>query len=1316
MPTTKKLPLKLSATAIDPALLNEQMKRGEIVLDWSQVVEAPDEILMELLAGLDLHEDSAKFGMESVPDALAKQFMTALSKTPKVTPAPVSNGAKLAQPAPAVWQPPVSSPAVSLLSEEAGTPVASNEPTLVAKSATILESVTAYQVREELEEMVLKDLLGPVAGPTEELDERARDRYLIGLLAPGKLQDDPDPDEHLDPSEQEELSSVETGKSGEDGSTDAASQQVITFCPSSLGLSFMLDATATRLRIMARWGHYQRVYSEQSTRKDGGPKMVWKRSPRQGVKVIDLQEGNIVEWRPEPAEQPDVVVRGVIRRQRLEDSSGNRRATAKKVGWSVTLFLVNKQYEPPKNRDSAWLFQPELVIEAPDGAAIFERRTPPPKNYLENPDMAEKRAMEMLYRKRVNFAAGHGVSVHAETLPGDTTRAVRLSTRVAPSYEVARTDHLGVNDEPLLAGLVLEMKELAGLEQTALATRLNPLVTAYRNWIEQQTRRLAAEGDLTFYQKQAQQALAKAEITLKRIQDGIELVATNPQAAQAFRFMNEAMHRQFVRSRVAEAKRQGNSVKPEDVAAPKWRLFQLGFILLNLPSLTDLSHPDRSTDAGAVADLLWFPTGGGKTEAYLGLTAYTLAIRRLQGTVNGRVGEEGVAVIMRYTLRLLTFQQFQRAAALICACEMLRREAIEQGDFSLGKIPFRLGLWVGQRATPNTTAASAEALNQEGGHSSVVGGTGTPNQLTNCPWCGNSVKARVETFAKGRGRTLMYCEDAYGSCPFTLRKSASEGLPVLVVDEEIYRFLPALLIATVDKFAQMPWKGATQLLFGQVQKKCERHGFVYPDPPSDAKEPLYHPAKPGLPAAKVESHPALRPPDLIIQDELHLISGPLGTLVGLYETAVDHLSSWQLADTRVVRPKVIAATATIRRAERQIQALFLRQVNIFPPPGLDITDNFFARQTEPSESTPGRRYLGICASGRRLKAALIRVYVAYLSASQALYEKYGEKADPYMTLVGYFNALSDLGGTRRLVEDDVRSRLLQMDKRGLAVRKNLLLDELTSRKSQNDIKGLLDKLERKFDPAEREKNERDNWQKRPLDVLLATNMISVGVDVPRLGLMVVTGQPKNTAEYIQATSRVGRREPGLVCVVYNWARPRDLSHYEQFEHYHATYYQYVEALSVTPFAARAIDRGLSALLVSYIRLSGPDYSENEKAGAFKTTNPEFTQALERITRRAAQVKDQPASTLIKARLTELGKYWQEATEVKGRTLGYNKDGGTVVGLLEQPGKGEWKYFTCLNSLRDVEPTVKLILDERGVEPVTISLSAEQHETAKGENT
>ena len=453
-----------------------------------------------------------------------------------------------------------------------------------------------------------------------------------------------------------------------------------------------------------------------------------------------------------------------------------------------------------------------------------------------------------------------------------------------------------------------------------------------------------------------------------------------------------------------------------------------------------------------------------------------------------------------------------------------------------------------------------------------------------------------------------------------------------MVDEEIYRRLPTLLIATVDKFAQMPWKGETQMLFRRVNGYCPRHGYRSPE----VEDKDSHKKRGFLPAVTSEPAGPLRPPDLIIQDELHLISGPLGTLVGLYETAVDYLASWSL-NGAAVRPKVIASTATIRRAQNQVHNRFLRRVNVFPPPGLDVEDNFFARRRLSSNESPGRLYLGLCAPGTRLKTVLIRVYVAYMAAAQTLLEKYGEAADPWMTLVGYFNSMRELGGMRRVVDDAVRTRLQRMDGRGLSKRfidpRNV--EELTSRKDATAIPHVLDRLETPFKSVEgtTQRSKVEKGSKWPLDVVLATNMISVGVDVSRLGLMVVAGQPKATAEYIQATSRVGRAFPGVVCTVYNWARPRDMSHYERFEHYHATFYQQVEALSVTPFSARALDRALSGVMVSLLRLLGESFNANGAAGQLVREHDFVKTTLNAIQHRAAMVtENQDVATQVRQML------------------------------------------------------------------------------------
>lgn len=1151
----------------------------------------------------------------------------------------------------------------------------------------ILPVPSAFALREELERLIVNDLLGPAGGPEEELLESPSGRYLVGMLAPkGSSLGSDEMDE-------KEMAGVE---SAEEGPVDSAPSLRESLRPSSFGMTFCVAEDAQALQVTARWGRYKRVQSEIAINQDtGNPKLVWKRVPVEKTSApIPLKAGPIRPWIASD-EQEDVSVQGLMRKH--------------EGFWIVTLFLVNQQKEPKKNRDAAWLFQAELSVAGPGDRPIFRKRLQlQEQGQLEACDYFERQAMNMIYRKRVEFAVGHGVAVHVDAMPENPQQAARITSRSVPAYEVPMQTPPSADDNPRLRGLVLDMKELAETARTEFASRLGLLVDAYSEWIDRQQQKIMdpAEGLLDFGDI-PKEAMKNCAGTLARIKDDLQLLMSNEQAAEAFRFANRAMWQQRIRSIYAERVRRGE--KPElaaiDVSKNRtWRPFQLAFILLNLPALTDVNHKDRSSGPSALAELLWFPTGGGKTEAYLGLAAYAMAMRRLQGTVAGRSGEFGVAVLMRYTLRLLTLQQFQRAAALICACEMIRREELARGSLKWGRDPFRIGLWVGGSTTPNSTEQSAEAIKHDHGHyqhGGAVAGSGSPAQLTNCPWCGAAIEAgkhiKVETFKAGRGRTVMHCGDPLGTCPFSARQAPAEGIPLLVVDEEIYRFLPTLLIATVDKFAQMPWNGRTQMLFGQVTRCCPRHGFLSPE----IEDANSHPAKGNLPAVKVADHPQLRPPDLIIQDELHLISGPLGTLVGLYESAVDELASWD-CDGKRVYPKVIASTATIRRARVQVNSLFRRGVEVFPPQGVDIEDNFFSLQRAPSDEYPGRRYLGVCASGMRLKAALIRVYVAALAAAQQLYLKYGAAADPWMTLVGYFNSIRELAGQRRLVDDDIRSRLKETDKRGLARRRPPVVEELTSRIGASGIPWILDRLETDFDP---QKEQMRKQQKRagkkvtllePLDVLLATNMISVGVDVKRLGLMVVSGQPKTTAEYIQATSRVGRNKPGLVLTVYNWARPRDLSHYERFEHYHATFYQHVEALSVTPFAPRAMDRGLTAILVALIRLAGREFNQNERAQFMDRHHAMIKGAVAGIVARAESVVGTKAiGDAVKEMLESRLDLWLYAVQqIQGFKLGYrDKKDGVTKGLLKFPGKDPWGKFTCLNSLREVEPAVGLILND-----------------------
>lgn len=1164
-------------------------------------------------------------------------------------------------------------------------------PVEFARETERMISKSQFAVRDEIFDAVVGDLLGPAEGPDEEVVGMGiRDRYLVGQLAPRGSK--------IDPAEVDD--STGGGEAGgEEGQPEKDAPATTTLMPSSIGLTFAVDGSVDRVNVHASWGQYRRTKSETEITESGQAMSVWKRFPRFGTSEVSLTDGPFIRLSPDP-EQPDVRVEGKIRR--LDDD------------WVITLFLVNGQSAPEKSatdrqkEEETWLFQPEIAVTGSDGSAIIRKRPQLARAApAEGLDREEQRTLAMQYRDCIEFAVGHGVGVHAKVDPEDPQRAREVSTRFIPSHDLPLTEPPTREEIPGLTDLVLDMKQLAEMELHALLDTLAVLPNEYAKWIDAQERRIKA-GELVGHEESSRESLDLCRRALGRIQEGIAVLAADSLTHDAFRFANRAMWQQRVRSEYALRKRREESASLEEIDVARnrsWYPFQLAYLLINLPGLSDPSRPERADPTAAIADLLWFPTGGGKTEAYLGVAAVTMALRRLQGKLGGLEAGRGVAVIMRYTLRLLTIQQFQRASSLICAMEVIRREALDQGDPRWGLEPFRIGLWVGGRATPNTTDGAATAIKEAKGDSWSGGGSGTPYQLTNCPWCGREIRPGRDLYVdKTLQRTLMFCSDQLGDCEFSQAKSKKlGGLPVVVVDEEIYRLLPELLIGTVDKFAQMPWRGDVANLFGRVSKLCLRHGFI----PVDSVDTGKHMKKGYLPAVELVEVGRLRPPDLIIQDELHLISGPLGSMVGLYEAAIDELSKWEL-DGAVVRPKVIASTATIRRAQDQVHGVFLRKVDVFPPRGLDISDNFFSRERPISPEKPGRRYFGICAPGRSRPAVLIRVYVALLTAAQDAYLKYGSAADPWMTLVGYFNALRELGGMRRLVEDDVSTRAFrvnlkkEMFRPGLSGRPIGHPQELTSRRTSADIPRILDWLEETFDPKideERDlaRKKKENPKRKPIDVLLATNMVSVGVDVRRLGLMVVAGQPKNTAEYIQASSRVGRASPGLVCTVLNWARPRDLSHYERFEHYHATFYQYVEALSVTPFAKRALDRGLAGLLVALLRLDEASLTPNAGAQKLQRNAPYTDHAIAGLAARAWKVTDDKAvQSDVEAILKDRLDQWAYETGIPGRQLVYKTErGGTSVPLLETPTGTGLQPFTTLNSLRDVEPTVYLIKSDYG---------------------
>ncbi len=1050
-----------------------------------------------------------------------------------------------------------------------------------------------YRAREAMLDALEKDLMG--SSDDLHLTEPPLDRFVVGILHP--------------PSEEPiedvaEVPDVETGTQV-DADYDAGVNLSHMRRPASMGLTFAVDAGQTsEVIIVVRADRYLPQIDGQLA--DETIEEPLESDPEQAPSVVERvrskkpRNWNLVEG----VDFAAPVDTGVPANHVLAVADGlDLRVVVRPPvdgTISVTTALVNTfRREMPNGSDEYSWFRPVITVET--SAGTFSERRSTGRVGRD----ADDATSELLYREAVSLAVGHGCAVAWDAVP-----ARRLVTTFVPRQDVlvARAERDELRDR-------FGMTTLAGTDDRAA---LLALVAEYEGWIDRQQARLTALGDDV--RPTAERHLDVARTTAARIRRGIDVLERDPMAARAFRVMNAVMQEQRARQVMV---RSGAGAPPAE--EQQWRPFQIAFILLNLESLVDAGSDERE-----IADLLWFPTGGGKTEAYLGLIAFTLALRRLRDG-KGRGG--GVGVIMRYTLRLLTLQQFERAAGLVCALESWRRLELPDAE------PITVGLWVGRSGTPNSHKDAIAALKRlRDGQS--PGEYGNPRQLLSCPWCGSGLPVDAYVVDTSRGRLTVRCPGE--SCQFR------DGLPVLVVDADVYEERPSLLIGTVDKFAMMAWRPEVGRLFG--------------------------------------TDGAVEPPDLVVQDELHLISGPLGTLVGLYETAVD------AASTGVERPKIVASTATIRRAQDQVKAVFDRDARQFPPPGIDPGDSFFAVQA-PMDELPARQYVGVLAPGTSHATLLVRTYAALLQAGRDL-DASDEVRDAYWTLLGYFNSLRVLGAAFIQSIDDVPGRVPVVAGRlGTEPRELREPKELTSRISSDEVPLRLKELGTSYGEADCQ------------DVVLATNMISVGVDVDRLGLMVVMGQPQTTSEYIQATSRVGRRHPGLVVTLYNSARTRDLSHYESFVPYHRALYRQVEATGATPFAPRAVDRGLHGVLVALIRLLVPGAAADSAVGTIRDAAG-VARVREIVRRRAVAVAPAEESRVLDA-FDALVENWQDAVDdqqVQKYASWAAPMGALIIpaggaGFGGQPGPLEQfpvsePAWPTLTSLRNVDATSSLFVVRR----------------------
>lgn len=909
--------------------------------------------------------------------------------------------------------------------------------------------------------------------------------------------------------------------------------------PSSMGISFVTDISeGAPIKVQlsgARYVSYGVAYkyiNKKENSEKTSEQTAWLRVPiaeeleftfsaEKCIKKISIQTHNL----------PDLELE-VSLISRPEESGGHR----------CTIVLINRsKYQEPNKIDKFCLFQSRFVVTPYRGnisANILAYREITGRKMDE-----EEESLALLYRNSRTFAIGHGCS-------GDwiaEESATKAQSVIAEPIPVFKMPPVTAN----IPGSTIDLSilPLASLhsEDRGVLKPLRELKNAYKDWIEIKTSEVDKLDKK--YETAARRHIVKAKEILSRIELGLTLLEKNDKAWYAFRLTNRAMLLQYLAGsmerREISISSDNRKIFSSAYCSPvtlienndkralnrKWYPFQIAFLLMNIQGIWEEAQDDRKT-----VDLIWFPTGGGKTEAYLATTAFLLLTRRLKDK-----SDSGTGVLMRYTLRLLTAQQFQRASSLICALEYIRKK----DSTNLGKGEFKIGIWVGEGTTPNTHANSVASFRQVQNDNEDK----YKHVILKCPWCGASIGPRrdkhkfvldgLRVCGLGNNRkVVIHCSD--NTCNF------SEALPISVVDEEIYENPPSLLIGTVDKFAMLAWKPEARSIFGITNNGSRLRA----------------------------------PPSLIIQDELHLITGPLGSMVGLYEGLIEKLCT----SVSGVPPKIIAATATTRAASQQIRDLYAREnISVFPAPGLSADDSFFAKhdRDENGKLKEGRMYVGILARGYNSALTVsVRTFSSLLAAGKRI--SGGEEKDPWWTLLIFYNSLRELGAELTLFAADIPSRLENIHKRWGIDRKDARYlkggktIELTGRLSNSDIPKAIKFLEQKY-------QDDSDVKKQAIDVCLASNIIEVGVDVSRLGVMAINGQPKTMAQYIQATGRVGRQKPGLVFMLYNAGKSRDLSHYEHFRSDHERMYALVEPSSVTPFTLPVLERALHGILIAWCR-------------------------------------------------------------------------------------------------------------------------------------
>jgi hypothetical protein len=1079
--------------------------------------------------------------------------------------------------------------------------------------------------REEVINYVSQQLMGPVGGRNEKLyNDLPHHRYLVGVLFPQDAEKS---------QANESINDENNPSSDSDKVDDSPMSAVFQRLPASIGLSFYVENTK-KLKISVWGASYEQGSEliEKEVQKNKKTKKFWER------KLINDESDPEVIY----IEKNDKIKN--VLNDKAEIYSNWRTLNN---GFLVTVNLINKSKvkENEKIESNDCLFQVGFKCEAVSG----EIKDYPNISSISHDE--EEQDLTLQYKDNIQYAIGHGCSA---TWGYNKNKKYFTQTTWIPQHTI-KDFKFDIETKNNLNFLSLNFLANKDTKKKDLINGLISFLKLYEIWFENlKTQKVDSK-----FKETKNRITNKIKITINRIQEGINLLENNNEVFRSFKLANEAMLRQMVYSKISSNNNENSNEKiqpnffSDDYKDLQWRPFQLAFQLLVIESLVNKDSSYRDT-----VDLIWFPTGGGKTESYLALAAFELIYRRVKYKEQGF----GTGVIKRYTLRLLAAQQLQRAATLISALELMRKEHID----TLLSEPFTLGFWVGGATTPNRYSNNKKSIweNDLGAKERLDEALESEEpinhfQLLNCPICNSRIfpESREEDEKKYGVRATESSFKFF--CP-SENCDLHENIPVSVIDEDIYKKPPSFVIGTIDKFARLAWDGSAATLFGTENTK---------------------------------------PPYLVIQDELHLISGPLGTIAGIYEAAISTI----IKSKEMIEPKYIAATATIRRSKQQIESLYGNEVNIFPPPGLSNKDSFFAKVNEDS---PGRLFVGFMPQGQTSPiTSLIHVSAAL---SQSVYDselKNEDLKDSYWTQVIYHNSKRELGKTITLCNDDIPSRIKVVakftkdDKR----RKLSNIEELSGTKIAYEIPKILSRLEKNYKDPEM------------IDILPCTNMISVGVDVPRLGLMLINGQPKTTSEYIQASSRVGRHEkrPGIVVTCYSPNKPRDRSHYENFVSYHDSIYKYVEPTSVTPFSPQAMERAMHAAQIIVMRHAG-GLRDNDKAKNFNPDNAQQKKIINLLSERIGSAAHRESAST-KEYLNLIIKEWKDFIDKSDAPINFDsKDGRQKKSLLIHYDKKDqlntnsdfWPRAT-LNSMRNVdsESKIKIRTGVPGVKEKAFSFSS-----------